>query len=146
MPQAARPLPSLYETDFVAWCDEQAKLLRAGRFRAIDVENVAEELESMGDSQRNELANRLEVLLAHMLKTQFQPEKETNSWRATIAEQRRRIRRVLEQSPSLKHGLVSVVASAYRDAREAAAIETELPIETFPEQLPWSLAEILPPT
>lgn len=143
MPQAVRTLPTLY-ADVAAWCDEQARLLREGRHRAIDAANIAEELESMGSSQRNELADRLEVLLAHLLKTKFQPQKESNSWRATIVAQRSRIRRLLAASPSLKHGLEAIVASVYGDARELTAAETGLPLKTFPERSPWTLAEILP--
>ena len=94
--------PSLYDTDYVAWLEEQVAHLRAGRISALDVENVAEELESLMRSQRQQLENRLEVLTLHLLKWDNQPDQRSNRWRATVAEQRGRIRRLLRDSPSLK--------------------------------------------
>ncbi len=78
-----------YEEDFYAWALNNADLLRQGRFTEIDVDNIAEELESMGRSERRQLANRLEVLLAHLLKWRYQPARRGNGWRYTISECRR---------------------------------------------------------
>src|SRR5512134_2414110 len=96
----------LYEQDFYAWTQEQASKLRSGELVTLDLEHLAEEIESMGRSERRELINRLAVLLAHMLKWQYQPERRGSgkSWRATIKEQRRQVQRVLKDSPSLQHG------------------------------------------
>jgi Domain of unknown function DUF29 len=94
--------PSLYDTDYVAWLEEQAAHLRAGRLAALDIENVAEELEGLARSYRRELANRLETLILHLLKWDHQQEQRSNRWRSTVAKQRSRIRRLLKDSPSLK--------------------------------------------
>ena len=64
-----------YETDVVAWASEQARLIRAGRFDLVDREHIAEEIEDVGKSEQRELATRMAVLLAHLLKWQHQPER-----------------------------------------------------------------------
>jgi hypothetical protein len=92
-----------YETDVVAWANEQAALLRSGKLSAIDALNIAEEIESVGRSERNELESRMAVLLAHLLKWQFQPERRGHSWEATIKIQRLHLTELLRDSPSLKH-------------------------------------------
>ena len=135
--------PSLYEGDFVAWLEEQAALLRAGRLQELDVENIAEELEGMARGDRRELFNRFEVLLRHLLKGEFQPEKRTRSWDLTIAEQRARLRRLLRESPSLRHGLDAVVREAYGEAIHLAATETGLPRGTFPQGLPHFIEQVV---
>jgi hypothetical protein len=89
--------PSLYDTDYVAWLEEQVAHLRAGRFAALDVDNVAEELESLLKAERRELRSRLEVLILHLLKWDHQSSHRSNQWRATVQEQRTRIRRLLRQ-------------------------------------------------
>lgn len=134
--------PSLYDTDYVAWLEEQVAHLRAGRLAALDVENVALELESLMSSERRELANRLEVLIHHMLKRDHQPEQRSNRWRATVAEQRRRIRRLLQDSPSLNREVEAACHTAYADAVEAAAIETGLSEDAFPSALPYPVEQI----
>ena len=135
--------PSLYDTDYVAWLEEQVAHLRAGRISALDVENVAEELESLMRSQRQQLENRLEVLILHLLKWDNQPDQRSNRWRATVAEQRGRIRRLLRDSPSLKRSLEEAAREVYAEALEQAAIETGLEESTFPPTLPYSVEQIL---
>ena len=107
-----------YEGDFVRWLEHQAELLRAGRVSELDLENLAEEVESIGRSDKREVYNRLTVLVAHLLKYQFQPAKRSRSWLSTIGEQRRRLRLVLEDSPSLAKtyapGVFSEVLKASR--------------------------------
>ncbi len=132
----------LYERDFVAWTEEQAALLRRGKWDLLDLDNLIEELEGMGRSDRRQLYARLEVLLTHFLKRDFQPERHTRSWDITIGEQRRRLLRLLKESPSLKHGLSDLIAEAYQGARDQAALETGLTIGTFRETSPYSTAEI----
>ena len=92
----------LYEQDFYAWANEQAALLRSGRVSDADLEHIAEEIESMGRSEKRELISRLKLLLAHLLKWQFQPTLRGNSWRLTIEEQRRDVAEHLADNPSLK--------------------------------------------
>jgi Domain of unknown function DUF29 len=134
--------PSLYDTDYVAWLEEQVAHLRAGRFAALDVENVAAELESLMRKERRQLANRLEVLIHHLLKWDHQPDQRANRWRATIQEQRTRIRRLLDDSPSLRPEVEPMCRDVYADAVRAAAIETLLGVSVFPSALPYSVLEI----
>jgi hypothetical protein len=134
--------PSLYDTDFVAWLEEQAAHLRAGRLSALDTENVAEELEGLARSDRHELANRLETLILHLLKWDHQPDQRSNRWRSTVAEQRRRIRRLLRESPSLQRSLQDTARDVYPEAIEQAAIETGLNEIAFPPMLPYSAEQI----
>ena len=134
--------PSLYEADYVAWLQEQVAHLRAGRLAALDVENVALELEGLVNSQRQQLENRLEVLIHHLLKWDHQPDQRSNRWRATIQEQRTRIRRLLRFSPSLKPEVEPMALDVYPDAVRAAAIETRLNESTSPQALPYTVAQI----
>jgi hypothetical protein len=127
----------LYEQDFYAWANEQAALLRSGRVSDADLEHIAEEIESMGRSEKRELVSRLKVLLTHLLKWQFQPTLRGNSWRLTIEEQRREVAEHLADNPSLKGKVADVVASAYGGAILAAARETGLGREVFPLDCPW---------
>lgn len=134
--------PSLYDADYVAWLQEQVTHLRAGRLAALDVENVALELESLTKSQRQQLENRLEVLIHHLLKWDHQPDHRSNRWRATVQEQRTRIRRLLRFSPSLKPEVEPMALEVYPDAMRAAAIETRLSESTFPLTLPYTVEQI----
>jgi hypothetical protein len=135
---------ALYEEDFVAWLEEQAAHLRAGRLHDLDVENIAEELEGLARSDRRELRNRLEVLLAHMLKRDQRPEKRSRSWEATIDEQRSRIEDLLDDSPSLRREVAGAIAKVYPRARRAAARDARLPLTRFPAAPPYSVDELLP--
>ena len=137
---------ALYETDFYAWANEQASLLRAGKLSAADIEHIAEEIESMGKTEKRELINRLRVLLMHLLKWQWQPVGRSVSWQLTIKEQRREVEDHLLDNPSLKARLPEAMVSAYRLARIAAARETSLPEATFPAECPWSFDQILEPS
>jgi hypothetical protein len=133
---------SLYDTDYVAWLDEQVAHLRAGRLHALDVENVAEELESLMRKERRQLGNRLEVLILHLLKWDRQPDQRANRWRSTVAEQRRRIHRLLLDSPGLKHEVEPICRAVYPDAVQGAAIETRLSEGAFPQTLPYTVEQI----
>ena len=134
-------MSDLYERDFYSWANEQAALLRAGRLSDADIANIAEEIESMGRSERRELTNRLAVLLAHLLKWQFQPERRGRSWRTTIVEQRLRAGRVFSDNPGLRQHLPAIEAAAYREAVQIASRETDLPDETFPAACPWTFEQ-----
>jgi hypothetical protein len=134
--------PSLYDTDYVTWLAEQVAHLRAGRLSALDVDNVAEELESLMKSERRQLANRLEVLIHHLLKWDHQPDQRANRWRATIQEQRTRIRRLLDDSPSLRPDVEPMCKEVYADAVQAAAIETRLSVSVFPSELPYTVEQV----
>ena len=134
---------TLYDRDFHAWANEQAALLRAGRLSEADIEHVAEEIETMGKTEKRELVSRLKVLLMHLLKWQFQPGGRSTSWRLTIAEQRREVVDHLADNPSLKAKLPEAMASAYGGAILAAARETNLDLITFPSACPWSFEQVM---
>lgn len=132
-----------YEEDFYAWTVEQARLLRSGELSAIDAANIAEEIESMGRSDRRAIESRLTVLMTHLLKWQKQSKMRSGSWSGTIAEQRRRIAKLLEESPSLRSVVAEALAEAYGEAREAASNQTGLPETEFPAACPFTADEVL---
>ena len=132
-----------YETDIVAWANEQAQLVRAGQFELLDLEHIAEEIEDVGKSEQRELASRMTLLIAHLLKWQFQPERRGRSRQLTIRNQRKAIQLHLKQVPSLKSKLNDVewMEIVWGDAVYQASIETGL--DNFPEACPWSVNDIL---
>ena len=132
-----------YEQDFYAWTQEQAKLLRSAKFSEIDIENVAEELESMGRSDKREIDSRLEVLLVHLLKWQVQEGFRSGSWSGSIREQRSRIEDLLGESPSLRRQVAQIKPTVYARARREAANETGLPVRMFPTSCPFTPAQIM---
>ena len=134
---------SLHDNDFYAWSLEQAALLRAGRVGEADLATIAEEIESMGKTEKRELVSRLTVLLLHLLKWERQPAGRSNSWRLSIANARDEIADLLEDNPSLKAIIDDVMASAYRYARRKAAIEMDMAEDTFPVQCPWNFARAM---
>ncbi|MBD2182158.1 DUF29 domain-containing protein [Planktothrix sp. FACHB-1355] len=133
----------LYETDFYAWTQEQAKFLRDGIWNCLDIANLVEEIASLGKQERQELINRLGVLLGHLLKWEFQSELRSKSWLATIREQRRRIHRLLKESPSLKPFLPEALEEGYQDGLDLAVRETSLDYEGFPVECSYSLEQVL---
>lgn len=134
---------NINQQDFYGWTQKQISLLRSKKFNEIDLENLIEEVESMGNSELRELESRLTVLLMHLLKWQYQANLQTRSWILTIKEQRRRIVKRLQQSPSLKSKLNAVIADAYDLARGDAADETGLPESSFPIECPWTYPQIV---
>jgi hypothetical protein len=132
-----------YDADFFAWTQEQARLLRAGELQDVDTENLAEEIESVGRSDRREIRNRLVVLMAHLLKWHYQPRRRGGSWSDTIAEQRLQIDSVLADSPSLRSYLAEVLVDAYGLARGKASRETRMELNSFPDECPFSPEQIL---
>jgi hypothetical protein len=134
---------SLYETDYLKWIDTTIEKLRLQDYSNIDWENLIEEIEDMGRSERKSLKSNLIVVLTHLLKWQYQPEFRSGSWKGSIVEHRRRIREALSDSPSLKPYLEEVFAGGYLDAVEQASAETGLPVETFPQECPYTSAEVL---
>lgn len=138
-------LPQLtpHEQDYALWCAEQGALLRQGKLDALDRENLAEEIESLGRSDKREIEGRLKPLLVHLLKWQLQKENRSGGWEATIKEQRMRIAKPLIESPSLKGYPDVVLQEEYGLARWDAAKETGLPIAAFPESCPFTIQQIL---
>ena len=132
-----------YDQDVLAWAIEQARLLRAGRFDQLDIEHIADEIEDVGKSEKRELASRMAVLLAHLLKWQHQPARRGGSWERTMREQRKQVLRKLKEVPSLRPLLDDPewVEGAWGDAVTLAIGGTGL--DAFPEACPWSLSDVL---
>ncbi|MEA5508506.1 DUF29 domain-containing protein [Crocosphaera sp. UHCC 0190] len=128
---------SLYEQDFFLWLEDTATKLREGEFSEIDLEALTEEIEALGRSEKQELENRLEVLLAHLLKRIYIDSAYDNrGWELTIAEQRRRLRRLLKKSPSLKRYFEQVFEEIYQDALSLVKMEYKKVI--FPDTWPFN--------
>jgi hypothetical protein len=145
MPKTAtKPPPNdLYETDFYAWTQEQARLLRERRWSDLDLDNLVDEVESVGKSDKNQIESRLEILLAHLLKWKYQPGGRGTSWTATIFEQRGRLARLLKDSPSLREFYRQAVGNSYRAARLRAAKETGIAFALFPEDCEFTPEQVL---
>ena len=132
-----------YDGDTAGWAKHQAALLRAGRFTELDIENVADEIESVGKSEQRELTSRLTVLITHLLKWQFQPSRRGSSWQDTISTQRVQITRHMKRNPSLKAKLDEAVQEGHGDARLVARAETGLEPEIFPSECPYTWVQIM---
>ena len=133
---------TLYEQDFYAWTQRQADLLRAGQLGELDVENLIEEIESLGRQERQELRNRLGVLLGHLLKWNYQPEARSKSWVYTIKEQRQEIQRHLKENPSLKPYLREAIEVGYEQGLNLVGRETPLDPKGLPQICPFSETDI----
>ncbi len=144
-------LSTLYDTDYSAWTLQTAELIRAGRFAELDIEHLLTELSDMSKSDRRELYNRLLILIAHLLKWEYQHHISSerwrdfkgDSWERTIVEQRKRVAVLLRQSPGLKSVVSEVIAEVYPDAVDLAQKETRLPIATFPQSCLYDLTQLL---
>jgi Domain of unknown function DUF29 len=132
---------SLYETDFYRWTQAQADALRRGALNEIDWENVAEEIESLGRSEKKEIRSRLMVLLAHLVKWKYQPTNQCPSWRASIREARNEIGLILDDNPSLRAFPAEAMAKAYE--RGLASARDETGIADLPEACPWTIDQVL---
>ena len=115
-----------------------AQLLRERKFKKVDLDNLIEEIESMGRSEKKAVRSNLRILLTHLLKYKYQSQKRSNSWLFTIVEHRQRIKDSFKDSPSLNRHFIQEFAECYQDARALAAAETGLPIDTFPVDSPFS--------
>lgn len=138
-------MATTYESDVIAWAQEQVRLLRAGRFTELDVEHIADEIEDVGKSEKRELKSRMIVLLSHLLKWEHQPERQGNSWKRTINVQRRDVRACLKETPSLKPDLQNREwwESVWVGALDMAVKETGFSFEVFPEECPWTVEQVL---
>ena len=137
-----KKIKTQYETDFYEWLMCNAKLLRDRKIDEIDFENIAEEIESVGRSERWEVINRLAILIMHLLKWQYQAIRRGNSWQATISEQRSSIEFALQDSPSLRPKLPEFLERAYRTAIYKAIEETGMNESIFPKICPYTLEQI----
>jgi Domain of unknown function DUF29 len=137
------PANELYASDFYVWTQEQARLLRERRWPDLDLENLAEEVESMGRSDKRQIESRMRILLAHLLKWKFQPGGRGNSWIGTIFEQRSAIAGLIEESPSLREFQRDAVSKTYTAGRLRAARETGIAFGVFPEECPFTPDQVL---
>lgn len=133
----------LYQTDYSEWIKATVEKLRSRDYNNVDWENLIEEIEDMGRNDRRSLKSNFIVVLLHLLKWQFQPDRRSGSWEGSIIEHRRRVREAIEESPSLQPYLENIFAECYTQAVKQAKAETRLPLETFPQQCPYQLADVL---
>ncbi|MBO9480305.1 DUF29 domain-containing protein [Salinisphaera sp. G21_0] len=133
----------LYEADFYSWTQQQAELIRQGRLGELDLDNILEEIESMGRSEYRQLSHRLDILLMHLLKWVYQPEHRSSSWQGSIEEQRFRIRKLIKENPGLKPKINDAMDDAYPAARISAFKETGISKEHFPDSCPWTYEQIM---
>jgi len=138
---------TLYDTDFVEWTERMAELLRERRFDEMDLEQVAEEIEGLGQSDRDAVRSQLRRLLAHLVKQTIQPERTGSSWRTSIVNARQEIDVRTESSPSLRRHLEDVLQKVYRRAVKDALDETDLAARAaefrIPDTCPYTLSELL---
>lgn len=136
-------MKSQYEQDFYGWTQWQAEVIAKREVSELDWQNLQEELEALGRQEYRELVSRLTVLLGHLLKWEYQPEKRSRSWFLTIREQRRAINRHFYRNPSLKSRIVDALEDGFEAGVDLALRETNLPLRTFPEQCPYQFEEVL---
>ena len=137
--------PTLYNQDYYLWLEETVQLLQTGKFSALDIENLIEEIAYMARREKRALESNLTQLLMHLLKWKYQANRRSNSWRRSIVEHRKRIRRDFEDSPSLKRYFEETFNRCYQDAIDLAVAETGLEPNTFPLQCPFTTEEVLKP-
>ncbi len=134
---------NLYTKDYYLWLENSLQMLRDGKLADLDIPNLIDEIEDMGISPKNALESNLIVLLMHLLKWKYQPEKQCGSWRGSIREHRRRILKTFKNSPSLQRYFIEIFDECYQEARQQAADETELSLMTFPVECPFLSENIL---
>jgi len=139
----SKPKSNLYDVDFYKWANAQAKLIKTEKFKDVDIENLVEEIETLGRSEKNALKSHMINLFLHLLKCDYQPERRSKSWDDSILEAERQIEDILEDSPSLKKLIPTLNEKAYSWARRKAINETNLHEDCFPKECPKSYQEYL---
>lgn len=132
-----------YEEDFYGWVMANAQFLRAGNLSEVDLENLIEELISLGGNQYDQLVNRLAVLMAHLLKWQYQPNFRGRSWSGTLKEQRLRIKSIIKKNPSLKSRIAEAIIEAYDSSLAIVEKETRIDLRLLPNDCPYSFEQCL---
>ena len=135
--------PGLYDEDFFQWIQNQVAVLQARRFEHLDLENLIEELDSMGRSEKKSVISNMRIVLLHLLKLKLQPEKRSSGWLSSIVEHRERLRDDFRTSPSLRRYARDMLGESYEGARRLAVAETGLPRATFPEFCPFTFEQVL---
>lgn len=137
-------LTELYDNDFFAWTTKTSELLKNRQFDDVDWENVIEEIEALGRSEKRAIKSHLVVLLVHLLKWEFQPERQSKSWRNSIQNAREELKELLDENSSLQGDFLDeALTKAYQKAREKASDETSIFLENFPVVCPYTLNEAL---
>lgn len=134
---------TLYDTDYLQWIKTTVEKLHSRDYVNVDWDNLIEEIEDIGRSEQTSLESNLIVVLLHLLKWQYQPERRSGSWESSMIEHRRRIKKALQESPTLKPYLESIFAQSYIEAVKQAKAETGLPLETFPKECPYQLTAVV---
>lgn len=132
----------LYDTDYELWLKEQIQALQQGNLEVLDTPHLVEELESLNKSNKREMYSYLRVLLAHLLKWQYQPSLRSSSWEASMYNSRLGIEQVIADQPSLKNYWAEILPKAYKDAKKLAAKETKLDINLFPDKCPYFVEQL----
>ena len=132
-----------YEEDFYGWTMQNVQFLKQRNYQEADIEHIIEELEEMGTSNENQLINRLAVLIAHLLKWQFQPDFRGRSWEGTIEEQRRKIERIIKKNPSLKPKIPEAIEEGFADSKAIIKKETPIDLKILPENCPYTFDQIM---
>ena len=135
---------SSYETDFYQWTRDQLKILKNGEFNNLDIGHMIEEIESLGNSEKNAIESHLIILLLHLLKIKYQPTMYCKSWENSVENAKFRIKRLVEKNPSLRTKVSEFLADAYFSARLQASSETGLETKLFPKKCPWTIEELFP--
>ena len=135
--------PLLYDQDFNLWVNSTIELLQQKRFDELDIKNLIAEVASMGNNDKKSVKSNLRILLMHLLKWQYQPDKRTNSWRTTIKEHRNRLEDDFADSPSLKNYFLEVFNECYQKARDLASSETGLSLGVFPVECPFDIDAVM---
>lgn len=141
----AKVSPISYDRDYYAWTVAQGRLLRELRPADVDWENLAEEIESLGRSDKYKIARNLNVIILHLLKWRHQPGKRKGGWKSSTIEHRSRVNQLVSESPSLRRYPGEILASEYHIARLKAVAETGLPERAFPKDCPFTIEQVLDP-
>ena len=129
----------LYETDIIKWVEQQISLIKEQRYTEVDWDNILEEIEDLGKRER--FLSSIRLIIQHLLKWEYQPEKRSNSWQITIKRERNHLKRYLRDTPSLKRYWQDL-SKVYEDARADAANETGISDWNFPDHCPYSPEQI----
>lgn len=132
-----------HDKDFYGWAMQNASLLKQGRFSEADMDSIIEELEEMGGNNESQLINRLGVLIAHLMKWQFQPDLQGNSWSSTIKEQRHKIKRLIRKNPSLKPKIAEAIEEGFSDSKIIIEKDASLILNMLPTECPYNFEQLM---
>ena len=137
-------LADVYERDVVLWSERTVELLRQGRFDELDLENLIDEVDDLGKRERDRRLSSIRLIMHHLLKWEYQPDRRSRSWAKTIQRERVNVQSYLEDTPSLVRMIDKQwIEKSYKIARRYAAIETDLALKKFPESCPYTWQQIL---